>query len=185
MSRPDYISIPVSKWQSSHLSQFHGKQQGLFCGLAVILPRFSTPVISIIQCLCLFPVQLLWAARSALQRVPRQTNWPFIAAVDGGMHFTRAVELYIRAIVKSEQAQRLQNTTAARETGWKSEKPQKSLAYHRLYHLINILHLSSRNSLLCSGQAIWILHIKINALWKSFKAPNAWVQLSNSTLSQG
>lgn len=57
---------------------------------------------------------------------------------------------------------------------WKSEKPQKSLAYHRLYHLINILHLSSPNALLRSGQAIWILHMKINALWKSFKAPNAF-----------
>lgn len=82
------------------------------------------------------------------------------------MHLKRAAEVKIQTIVKSEQAQQLQNATVAGEWGWESEKPQKSLAYHRLYHLINILHLSSPDALLRSGQAAWILHIKINALWK-------------------
>lgn len=82
------------------------------------------------------------------------------------LHLKIAAEVKIQTIVKSEQAQRLQNATVAGEWGWESDKLQKSLAYHRLYHLINILHLSSPDTLLRSGQAAWILHIKINALWK-------------------
>lgn len=98
------------------------------------------------------------------------------------MHLRRATEVKIQTILKSEQAQWLQNATVAGEWGWESEKPQKSLAYHCLYHLINILHLSSPDALLRSGQAAWILHIKINALWKE-AGKVSWHQMhSNACL---